>query len=94
MVRCKFRCLEIIKRFTRFDTKKNSDGSWSEDHSKPLSQTSVRLVPVQHKGSEENKTFWDATPSGELTMVITNPNAAMQFVEGKVYYLDFTEATE
>jgi hypothetical protein len=57
-------------------------------------QTAVRLVPVSHKGSPENTSFWEATPSGELTMVITNPAAALQFVPGRCYYLDVSEAPE
>lgn len=29
------------------------------------------------------------TPSGQLTMSVTNPAAFDQFVEGKEYYIDF-----
>jgi hypothetical protein len=41
--------------------------------------------------SEENKQFWQYTPSGQLTMSITNPAAYEQFKAGAEYYLDFTE---
>jgi hypothetical protein len=89
MVRCKFRCLEVTERYVRTD----ADGT-------DITQPTVRLVPVMYnkKGgydpSPENKSFWEATPSGEMTMTITNPAAAKQFVVGKTYYVDFAEAAE
>lgn len=43
-------------------------------------------------GSEENKSFSEATPSGNLAMSITNPDALGFFEEGKEYYLDITPA--
>ncbi len=51
----------------------------------------VALQPVFDR-SEENKQFWDATPSGEIKMFITNENARNQFEVGKEYYVDFTKA--
>jgi hypothetical protein len=39
---------------------------------------------------EENKRFHKATPSGELSIYVDNP--AVDFVPGKHYYLDFSEA--
>ena len=44
------------------------------------------------QGSEENKAFWNATPSGQLSMFITNPDATRHFEAGKSYYIDFTPA--
>lgn len=41
-----------------------------------------------YTGSEENKKFWDATPSGNLDMYVTNPQAKTLFEVGK----DFTPA--
>jgi hypothetical protein len=37
----------------------------------------------------ENKKFWEATPSAELTMFIKT-NAADVFTPGREFYLDFT----
>ena len=51
----------------------------------------VNLYPV-HSGSEENKTFWDATPAGTICLTITNPAARDRFEAGKEYYVDFTPA--
>jgi hypothetical protein len=39
--------------------------------------------------SEENKNFWNYTPSGELKMQIDGPASEM-FVPGKEYYIDFS----
>lgn len=53
-------------------------------------------LSVIYEGSlgdnEENKRFTKATPSGQLWMTIDNPAAAIQFMPGKAYYCDFTEA--
>ena len=40
----------------------------------------------------ENQRFHEATPSGQLEMMVNNPAAVSQFAVGKSYYLDFTEA--
>ena len=43
----------------------------------------------------ENKNFWDATPSGEISMWISNPPAFARFKEAGVdaeFYVDFTPA--
>ncbi|MEH2068904.1 MAG: hypothetical protein V7K47_12210 [Nostoc sp.] len=53
--------------------------------------TIVNLAPVL-KSSEENKSFWQATPNGKLEMCVTNPKAKEFFEAGKEYYLDFTPA--
>ena len=46
--------------------------------------------------SEENKSFWEATPSGECKMTIdgSKTEAINMFEVGSFYYLDFTKATE
>ena len=46
------------------------------------------------KDNEENNQFAEATPSGDLEMMISNPGAKGFIKEGKSYYLDFTEAPE
>jgi hypothetical protein len=43
-------------------------------------------------GSEENKAFWDATPSGEVKLGTVNPEAWSRFELNREYYLDFTPA--
>ena len=51
----------------------------------------VKLIPVTGT-SEENKTFFKYTPFGHLEMGTINPEVMAQFVPGKQYYIDFTEA--
>lgn len=41
---------------------------------------------------KDNKDWSRWTPSGSLTMSITNPSAFDWFEVGKEYYLDFSEA--
>ena len=51
----------------------------------------VTMQPVT-SGSDEDKAFWQATPSGQLQMMVLNPAAGEQFEPGDTYYLDFTKA--
>ncbi len=52
--------------------------------------STVRMSPVL-AGSEENKSFWQATPSGSLEMFINNRKAVAFFEAGREYYIDFTQ---
>jgi len=54
----------------------------------------VRLSAVCNDADpdSENSSFNRYTPSGELRMSIDNDAASIQFVPGKEYYLDFSEA--
>lgn len=54
-----------------------------------VTSKTVRLRPVSGD-SDENRTFWEATPAGSLEMTITNPLAFDQFLPGQSYYIDFT----
>jgi hypothetical protein len=50
----------------------------------------VSFYPVtSNPPTPENLSFWNATPSGQIAMSITNPNAVRQFEVGKDYYVDF-----
>lgn len=53
----------------------------------------VILEPV-YSGSKENEEFFKATPGGQVTLTIANPDVASKFVEGRSYYLDFFEENE
>lgn len=54
-------------------------------------QAKVVLQPVTG-GSDENKQFWQYTPSGKIELLTVNADAAKQFEVGKEYYIDFTQA--
>jgi len=45
-------------------------------------------------GSDEDNTYAKFSPSGSLTLTISNPALAGKFRPGQKFYLDFTEATE
>jgi hypothetical protein len=55
------------------------------------SGASVILNPVV-SGSEENKTFYQYTPGGQLKLEIVNNEVAKQFEPGKEYYIDISPA--
>lgn len=57
----------------------------------PDGACSVEMQPV-YNGSEENKKFFSATPSGQIYLGIINPVASKQFEEGKEYYIDISPA--
>lgn len=54
----------------------------------------IELSPVfgQYDDGEDNASWSKYTPSGELTMTVTNPAAIEQFSIGEAYYIDFTPA--
>jgi hypothetical protein len=52
---------------------------------------SVELHPVTG-GTDENKTFFAATPSGKIELGCVNLEAASQFELEKEYYVDFCPA--
>lgn len=58
-------------------------------------QRTVKLNAVYagKDASEEDKAFWDATPSGRIEISITNPAAADFFEFGKSYYVTFEPAS-
>lgn len=51
----------------------------------------VGMRPV-YNDSEENKRWSKWTPSGQVQLTITNPDAEHWFERGKEYYVDFTPA--
>lgn len=51
----------------------------------------VKLGAVYGDG-KDNQSWSKATPSGDLTMCISNPEAHGKSEPGKDYYLDFTPA--
>lgn len=51
----------------------------------------VKLMPV-NGGSEENKKFYEASPSGQIELGTINEQALAQFGIGQEFYVDFTPA--
>jgi hypothetical protein len=55
--------------------------------------STIKMAPVYSQDPEsENRKFWEASPSGSLLLAVINKQAADQFILGREYYLDFTEA--
>lgn len=79
MIRCKFTCVSVTKR------KGFGEFAFVYD---------ATLHPVTphsgHEPSEENRAFFAATPSGQITVGTV---AGDRFVVGQDYYIDFTPAT-
>lgn len=50
----------------------------------------IKLEPVY---DEDNKDWSKWTPSGSISMSVTNPGAIAQFELGKQYFVDFRPAT-
>lgn len=45
-----------------------------------------------YDGSDDNKAFFKATPSGSITFHTVNEAAVQQFKEGQTYYVDIVLA--
>lgn len=77
MVRAKFQCQRIEEvKYAGWDTRK-------------IIFTPV--VPQNSDGSAEDKSFWESTPSGEISLAISKEAVASKMFEpGKKYYVDFT----
>lgn len=73
-IRAKFICNEVTKR-------KHWDNTMGYLYD-------AKFHPVSC-GSEENKRFYAATPSGQISLTSILPDA---FEPGKEYYVDFIEA--
>ena len=57
-----------------------------------VESVTVKAVAVYGPAGGENNTLWTATPSAQLEMRITNPEAFGTFLAGKQFYVDFTPA--
>lgn len=50
----------------------------------------VRLQAIYDPDTPEDKKFVEATPTGSMEMLITNPKALEIFQVNQYFYLDFT----
>jgi hypothetical protein len=78
--RCKFQVQEVARTPWPVSAKAEHAGKFVEK---------IKLTAVYDDGlSKENKSFADATPTGELSFSVTNPNVVGSFVPGDYFYLD------
>ena len=77
-VRAKFRCLSVTLDYS----------GATEVKLRPVYPGSPASSPAEF---EENRRFWGATPSGEVSMRLSEgSSAAVAFKPGAFYWLDFT----
>lgn len=95
-VRAKFRCLEVTKRYSHTVASRPDNGNAPE---RDVLTYRVKLAPVHGKTKtggydpcDENKAFYEATPSGEIELMTVSEGAAAAFVPGQAYFIDFTPA--
>jgi len=90
-VRAKFRLNSFTTELHNQYPHQTEEGQ--PDYSKPVSveKRTLNFTPVT-SGDDEDKMFWDATPSGSLQLGVVNQEAWKHFELGKLYYLDFTLA--
>ena len=62
-------------------------------HWNPNARTFV-FQPQYDSTIEEDRRFYDATPSGQCEMLVNNPAVIEEFKIGQDYYLDFTPSIE
>lgn len=82
-IRCKFRVDAITRSI---GLRQQEDGVW-----RPQEMRTVKLCPVSG-GSEENKKFWNATPSGSFEFGTVNAEAVNALELGGEYYIDISPA--
>ena len=63
-----------------------------DDTCKTISLEAVCAYDENGVRSDENESWSKWTPSGQININITNPDAFNQFEEGVSYYVDFTKA--
>lgn len=92
-VRAKF---SVNKIESTQSTRYKKDATGKDDYKQPypVELRTIHLNPVygNNDPTHENTKFWEASPSGGMTLGTVNPSAWQCFELGKEYYIDFTEA--
>lgn len=76
----------------KFNVTKVAKMKWGTDaQGRKATGYEITMQPVTG-GTEEDRAFWQATPSGEIRMSVLNAAAGEQFEPGDTYYVDFQKA--
>jgi len=75
--RARFRCIEVVRKLTT--------GAWG-----PEKMADSVVLTFNAVMGPENTEWSKYTPSGNLTINITNPALFDQFVVGRDYYIDIS----
>lgn len=93
-VRAKFK-VDSIERQAH-NSYPHKDESGRPDYKRPVPGElhTIKMSPVygNNDPNHENTKFWEASPSGSLTLGTVNAAAVAQFELGAEYYIDFTKA--
>ena len=54
----------------------------------------LKFIAQYDTGIPAEKRFFDATPSGDITILVNNQEVLNEMVLGEKYYVDFTKAKE
>lgn len=80
------------KILAKFRANNVKDLNWGPENTK--SGEKVDMHPVcSSDPADPNYSFSKATPSGDISLTITNPTAFGFFQEGQEYLIEFTPAT-
>jgi hypothetical protein len=60
----------------------------------PGEAQTIKLEPVSADGNPENAKFYAATPSGNISLTVVRKDVGDTFDLNKMYYVDFTEASD
>lgn len=93
-VRAKFKVTSIKREENRIYPHKDEKGN--PDYKRPERSDlySIQMSPVygNNDPEHENTKFWQATPTGAISLGTINEAAATAFEVGAEYYVDFTPA--
>lgn len=80
----------VVRAKFKLISQKNSEGWKKDKEGKTALVASYEFTPVYSDDPEsENKKFWEATPSGKITLDTVNPEVLKEFDIGREYYIDF-----
>ena len=89
-IRCKMKVLSIGRRMGSRNTGRKDEHG--RDIWEPGEARDIEMAAVYSDKSEENKRFWQATPSGTLKFQTVNADVADSLELDKEYYIDIHPA--
>lgn len=93
MTRAKFRLNSYTTELHAGGHYEDRDGKKVYVQDPPQEKRTLNLTPVYSDDpNSENRTFWNASPSGSIQLGVVNQAAWGMFEIGKEYYVDFTPA--
>lgn len=90
-VRAKFKVQSVKRTMGQMPGPKDGGGNYQWV---PTEMWTIEMSPVYGNGdpNHENTKFWQASPSGSLTLGTVNKAAVEQFELEREFYIDFTPA--